>query len=128
MDCKKSMLFSFCFNSFLENLFFHSIIVEIVRRFFVVIVQIIGYKVKNQSMFKIHFPKKKIKLRFYFSSPQYRICDYCNEKALKGSQMPNDMMHSVVPNNPETPDDVDLRFEIRSERLQPKTDDTQPTS
>jgi hypothetical protein len=122
------MLFSFCFNSSLENLFFHSIIVEIVRRFFVVIVQIIGYKVKNQSMFKIHFSKKKMKFRFYFSSPQYRICDYCNEKALKGSQMPNDMMHSVVPNNPETPDDVDLRFEIRSERLQPKTDDTQPTS
>jgi len=42
--------------------------------------------------------------------------------------MPNDMIHSVVPNNPETPDDVDLHFEIRSERLQPKTDDTQPTS
>jgi len=54
------------FNSSLENLFFHSIIVEIVRRFFVVIVQIIGYKVKNQSVFRIHFPKKKIKLRFLF--------------------------------------------------------------
>ncbi len=64
---------------------------------------------------------------FCFSSPQYRICDYCNEKALKESVKPNDTMHSVVPDNPESPDDVDLRFEIRSERLQPRTD-TEPTS
>jgi len=46
---------------------------------------------------------------------------------LKESVKPNDTMHSVVPDNPESPDDVDLHFEIRSERLQPRTD-TEPTS
>jgi hypothetical protein len=62
-----------------------------------------------------------------FSSPQYRICDYCNEKLLKESLMPNGMTHNDLINNPEAPNDVDLRFEIRAERLPPVTD-TQSTS
>jgi len=101
---------------------FHSIIVDIVKRFFVVIVQIIGYKVKKQSIFRINFPKKKTKIFFCFSSPQYRICDYCNEKELRQSLMPNDTIHSVVSNNHDTADEVDLHFEVRPERLHPTTD------
>ena len=61
---------------------------------------------------------------FCFSSLQYRtrICDYCHEKLLKESLMPNNIINNDVSNNYETADDIDLRFEIRAERLSAPTD------
>ncbi len=65
---------------------------------------------------------------FGFSSPQYRICDYCNEKFLKESLMPNGTTHNDLINNPETANDVDISFEVRAERLSATTTDSQSTS
>ncbi len=65
---------------------------------------------------------------FCFSSPQSRVCDYCHEKVLKESIMPNQMIQSVVVSNNHGPtDDVDISFEVRPERLSATTD-TQSTS
>ncbi|CAF1376053.1 unnamed protein product [Adineta steineri] len=61
------------------------------------------------------------------NSPQYRICDYCNDKLLKESLMPNNIIHSDFLNNHEITDNVDLHFEVRPERLHP-TADTESTS
>ena len=77
---------------------------------------------------------------FYFSTPQYRICDFCNEKGLKEPTPPsnNNNTNAVQSvfylnreaeagdddnnNNNNNNDDVDLRFEVRPERLSASTD------
>ena len=83
-------------------------------------------KFKNKVDFlKIDFLKN---LFFVFSSPQYRICDYCNEKYLKESLMPNGTTHNDLINNLETPNDVDIQFEVRAERLSATTTDSQSSS
>jgi len=61
------------------------------------------------------------------NSPQYRVCDYCNDKLLRESLMPNEITNSVVLDNNGTVDDIDTRFEVRPERLPSRTD-TQSTS
>ncbi|CAF4456888.1 unnamed protein product [Rotaria sp. Silwood2] len=61
------------------------------------------------------------------NSPQYRICDFCNEKLLKESLTPNGITYNDALNNHETKDETDLSFEVRPERLPPTTD-TQSTS
>ncbi len=76
-------------------------------------------KFKNKVCLELIFQKKKF---FYFSSPQYRICDYCNEKQSKEPPIPTDTVQSVILNNQGTTDDVDVSFEVRPERLQPTTD------
>jgi hypothetical protein len=112
----------FSFSFLIEIPFSYSIIVDIVKRFFVIIVRIIGYKVKNQSMLKTMIPKMMF-FSLCFSSPQYRICDYCNEKSSKEPVMRSEMTQSVVFNNNQgTGDDADLRFEVRPERLSGTTD------
>jgi hypothetical protein len=120
---KVCYLVCFFFLISFENLFFHSIIVGIVKRFFVIIVQIIGYKIKNQSMFRVDFSKNKI-FSFLFSTPKYRVCDDCNEKVPKESPtpMPSDPKRSVSFKSHVTTDEVGLRFDARSENLQPRTD------
>ncbi|CAF1496646.1 unnamed protein product [Rotaria sp. Silwood1] len=61
------------------------------------------------------------------NSPQYRICDFCNEKLLKESLMPNGITHNEALDNEETKDETDFQFEVRAERLS-STPDTQSTS
>ncbi|UJR22765.1 hypothetical protein I4U23_025797 [Adineta vaga] len=61
------------------------------------------------------------------NSPQYRICDFCHEKLLKESLMPNGIQHHDMLTNSETPDDINIHFEVRPERLPPTTDNS-PTS
>ena len=64
-----------------------------------------------------------------FSSPQYRVCDYCNEKLLKESLMPSGSDRKNFFSNPDAhTDDVDLRFEVRAARLSAATTDTSATS
>lgn len=67
-----------------------------------------------------------------FSTPQYRICDYCNEKGLKEPTAPlvnnTNAAQSVfyltreAGDNNNNNDDVDLRFEVRPERLSASTE------
>lgn len=57
---------------------------------------------------------------FDFSSVQYRVCDYCNEKLAKDSRDSIDSPPMIASKKDETDDDdddVDLRFEVRTERL-----------
>jgi len=58
------------------------------------------------------------------NSPQYRLCDYCNDKLLKESLMPD---FSTTQNGIGT-DNVDVQFEVRAERLPPSSDATSSTS
>jgi len=56
-----------------------------------------------------------------FSSP-YRLCDFCHEKFIKESLMSNYTMLDDSDNDNEKKNDVDLKFEVRSERLNPTTE------
>lgn len=60
---------------------------------------------------------KRIELFFSFSTPQYRICDYCNEKGTRDITSPNDKKRSVFYYDHAPEEDVDLSFEVRPERL-----------
>jgi len=98
-----------------------NIIVGIVRIFIVINVRIIGIQIPKPS--KINH-KKKEKSDFYeffflnFSPVQYRVCDYCNEKLSKDSKDSADpSRRATVSKKDETDDNVDLRFEVRPERL-----------
>lgn len=61
-----------------------------------------------------------------FSTPQYRICDFCNEKGTKEMLPPTttttDKNRSVFYYSQGPADDVDLSFEVRPERLSATTD------
>ncbi|CAF1039320.1 unnamed protein product [Adineta steineri] len=59
---------------------------------------------------------------------QHRLCDFCNEKFVKESLMSNYTMLDDPDNNNETKNDVDLKFEVRSERLNSTTNDNSPLS
>ncbi len=96
-----------------------SIVVDIVKRYFVTHVRIIGIQVLHQSMFSTFiFPKKS----FYSLSSQHRLCDYCHEKAVKESLMSNYTLLEDSDNTNETNNEIDLKFEVRSERLTSTTD------
>jgi hypothetical protein len=61
---------------------------------------------------------------FTFFSSQHRFCDFCYDKFLKESLMSNYTILDDPDNNNETKDDVDLKFEVRSERLISTTDNS----
>ncbi len=50
-------------------------------------------------------------------SSHYRLCDFCHEKFIKESLMSNYTMLDDADNDNEKKSDVDLKFEVRSERL-----------
>ena len=56
-------------------------------------------------------------------SSQHRLCDYCHEKAVKESLMSNYTLLDDPDKTNETNNEVDLKFEVRSERLNTTTDD-----
>jgi hypothetical protein len=57
-----------------------------------------------------------------FFSSQHRLCDFCHEKAERESLMLNYTILDDPDNDSETKTNVDLKFEVRSERLTPTTD------
>lgn len=64
----------------------------------------------------------------FFSSSQVRLCDFCNEKYVKESLMSNYTMLDDPDNNTQPKNDVDLKFEVRSERLNVTPTDNQSLS
>ncbi|UJR26251.1 hypothetical protein I4U23_007591 [Adineta vaga] len=53
---------------------------------------------------------------------QHRLCDFCNEKYVKESLMSNYTVLDDPEKDTETKNDVDLKFEVRSERLDSSAD------
>lgn len=59
-----------------------------------------------------------------FSSPQYRVCDFCNEKLLKESFMPAlRPSKDLFDGQDRSTESVDTRFEVRPEKLSNATTD-----
>jgi hypothetical protein len=108
---------------FIKKFICSSIVVVIVKKYFVILVQIIGNKVQHQSIYIsiLCFNRKNI-FDFFFSS-NYRLCDFCYEKLIKESLMSNYTILNDQDNDNEIKDDVDLKFEVRSERLIQPSDD-----
>jgi hypothetical protein len=107
---------------FIKKFISSSIVVVIVKKYFVILVQIIGNKVQHQSIyFYFVFYRKNI-FDFFFSS-NHRLCDFCYEKLIKESLMSNYTILNDQDNDNEIKDDVDLKFEVRSERLIQPSDD-----
>jgi hypothetical protein len=122
MDSKKGMLISILqLILFNKKIIFSSIVAVIVKRYFVIIVQIIGTQVQHQSMIIFRFLLLEKKF-FYFFSSHHRLCDFCHEKITKETLMSNYTMLDNSDNDNETKNDLDLNFEVRSERLTPTRD------
>ncbi len=61
-------------------------------------------------------------IRQYYFSSQQRLCDFCHEKMIKDSLMSNYTLLDDSDNENETNNQVNLNFEVRSERLTPTID------
>lgn len=55
------------------------------------------------------------------SSSQHRFCDICHERMMKETLMSNYTLLEHSDNENENKDEVDLKFEVRSERVTPST-------
>jgi hypothetical protein len=57
-----------------------------------------------------------------FSSSQYRVCNDCHVKVLKETLTPDVVDNRL--NTHDINDNIDLKFEVRAERLPTTTDET----
>ena len=55
-------------------------------------------------------------------SSQHRFCDLCHAKVMKQSLMSNYTLLDHSDNENEDKNEMDLKFEVRSERITPTTD------
>lgn len=72
----------------------------------------------------LNFPsiKKFSHFFFYFDSSQHRYCDFCHEKKLNENLMSNYTILEGPDSDSDTNANVNLKFEVRSERLNSTTD------
>ena len=71
------------------------------------------------------FRARKKRILIYSSAQQYRVCDACHDELMRGPNKKKEKLRDAAWANNGTGEDLDLRFEVRPERLQttPTTED-----